>query len=184
MKNLLIIIALFIMSCSSWKNRLQEEVGDKNTGIHNVIADFSHKSSLYRKNKVFSISIQEINEEKIVIGILPTEDKFLPMPEDTIGNKRNYIPTNFFVKEGKLFYWNDSNKSLSEEIVNLLHQFNLIDSININGFIEIPEGAMIIDERQKGVDYYLCRNNLKNYKKVTTRIGYGYYPAPQLNCAK
>lgn len=184
MKKMLIIIILsFSTSCSSWKDNLHK-TGDENNAIQNVISDFTQTSYLYKQHKVFSISLQEINQTKIVIGILPTEDKFLPMPEDTIGNKRNYIPTNFFVKEGKLFYWNDSNKSLSEEIVNLLHQFNLIDSININGFIEIPEGAMIIDERQKGVDYYLCRNNLKNYKKVTTRIGYGYYPAPQLNCAK
>lgn len=182
MKNLLIIIALFIMSCSSWKNRLQEEVGDKNTAIHNVIADFSHKSSLYRKNKVFSISIQEINEEKIVIGILPTRDKFLPMPEDTIGNNRGYIPTNFAEKDDKLFYWTDSTRILTKEVINILSKFDLIDSINVQGFVAIPEGAMIIDDKQKGVDYYICRNNLKIYKKVVTNIGYGYYKPPNLNC--
>ncbi len=182
MKNLIIIFILcFSISCSSWKENLQQ-TGDENVVIHNVIADFTHKSSLYKKNKVFHVSIRDIKNGIIVIGVLPSLDKFLPEPEDTIGNEKGYIPTNFIEQDGKLFYWRDSTKVLTKEAVEVLNTYNLIDSINIHGFIAIPEGAMYIDERQKSVDYYVCRNNLRKFKKVTTNIGYGYYEAPKLNC--
>jgi len=182
MKNLIIIFILcFSISCSSWKENIQQ-TGDENVAIHNVITDFTHKSSLYKKNNVFYISVNEIKSEKIIITVFPTQDKFLPEPEDTIGNNRGYLPTNFIEQGRKLFYWDDSTKVLTKEVVEILNTYNLIDSINIHGFIAVPEGAMFIDDRQKGVDYYICRNNLKKYKKVANSIAYGYYEAPKLNC--
>lgn len=179
--SIFVLILCISISCSSWKESLRHNESENNI-IHNVITDFTHTSSLYRKNKVFHVSIRDIKNDIIVIGVFPSLSKFLPEPEDTIGNEKGYIPTNFVEQDGKLFYWRDSTKVLTKEVVEVFNKFNLIDSININGFIAIPEGAMYMDERQMGVDYYICRNNLKKYKKVANSIAYGYYEAPKLNC--
>ena len=177
----ILVFCLTFNSCSSWKKELKKE-RSLNAAIHNVVMDFYNTSLLFKNHSVFSIRISELNYNKLVIQVSPDQNKFLPEPLDTIGSFRGYLPTDYLIIEEKLFYWNDSTKILSKEIVNVLNKYNRIDSTNVNGFQYIPEGAFIIDERQKGVDYYICKNDFTNYKKVTTSRAYGYYEPPKLKC--
>jgi len=166
--------------------------------IQKAIFDFSKKSKNYKENIAFSVTfydsvftlsisqnedqiyypkIQQSHYELVGVSILPMEDIFFLPPEPKVGNKN--FPNKFLEKEGKLFYWYDSEYYLTQQAINIFIKYNLIQFDETNQII-YPELA--IDDKQKGVDYFFCRQDLKIYKKVKTNIGIGYYPPPKLKC--
>jgi hypothetical protein len=121
-----------------------------------------------------------MNDNILGISIGGDYDKLRPGPNDKIGDKTS-LPSRYTEKEGKLFYWDDSTKVLTKEVVNVLSKYNVMDSVNIEGVVELPRFDSA-NHYKKGVHYYICKNDLTKYKKVTTSIGMGYYDAPSLNC--
>ena len=39
-----------------------------------------------------------------------------------------------------------------------------------------------INDAAKAADYYFCRNDVSNYKRVVTHVATGYYEPPKLKC--
>ncbi len=173
----ILIIALF-SSCSSWKSKLGM-TNEQNEAVFIAVQDFLHTSKLSKQDTVFSVHIESLNDQILGISIVGTTDRLYPTPENKIGTNKKYFPTRYFEENNKLFIWYDSIYYITDELVNKLSMYNRIDSINVNGIIEL-RGS--IDDSKKGVDYYICKNNILRYKKITTRTAMGWYKPPKVIC--
>lgn len=176
------LIFIFIStSCNSWKDMMISK-GNQNDAIHNAIIDFLHNKKLTKDDSVYHILIKDFNKDVLGISIVADMNKLLPNPENKIGSNHIGFPTMFIERENKLFYWYDSTHFVTQELISTLSNYHRIDSININGFVGIPENSYTINESKKGMDYYFCKNNLVIYKRSLSKIGIGFYPPPNLKC--
>jgi hypothetical protein len=168
-------------SCSSWKKLIVAK-GDQNDAVQNAIYDFLHSEKISKKDSVFYVHIKNINDEVLGIGILGSVNRLLPGPDNKIGTNYANFPTKYIVQDGKLFYWYDSAYVITEDLITVLVKYDHIDTLNMKGFVGIPETSALIDDSKKGIDYYFCKCNLLHYKKVRTKTAMGWYDIPKLNC--
>lgn len=176
---ILIGILLFFGNCNSFKRGLTR-IGDEENAIQNAILDFINTSRLYKKNSVFSIGVYELinNEELLVVRIGVNNTKMLLTANTKVGSKGK-IPSRFIEQGGKLFFWRDDDYPLTEKTLAVFRKYNLLQDSE-NERIIFPDSK--IDDVQKAVHYYFCKNDLSRYKKVVTNKGVGYYLPPNLNC--
>ncbi|MEM0544054.1 hypothetical protein WFZ85_15795 [Flavobacterium sp. j3] len=163
--------------CSSFKEKLIR-IGDKNSAINNAIIDFSNTSKLYKKDNVFIVSVKNIGDNIIGISIGKSNMKILLKEETKIGTK-GFIPSRYIEIDNKLFYWWDNEIPLTQDALDIFFKFKLTQS-DENGTVLMADYT--IDEREKSVHYFFCKNKLTKYKKVITNKGIGYYNAPNLDC--
>lgn len=189
-RNLILLLAfLSITGCATWKKTLASS-GGTNAAIHNAIEDFARTSKLFKDDDVFHVNIYDNdplstyrfdNENLILVSILGDRDKKIDVKaEHRIGSYSNFFPTDYIIKNGKFFYWNNPEKPITQEFIDIFSRYILIDSINMYGLVEIR--GYSIDDSQKGVDYYFCKDDFTNYKKNTGRIAAGSYEPPKLKC--
>lgn len=178
---IVLILVFLIGSCAPWKDIMVTE-GNQNDAIKNAIHDFLHTSKFSKKDSIFSIYFENVNDNVLGVSIGAEENKLLPSSDNKIGTNHPYFPTRYIEQEGKLFYWYDSTHVITNDLVSILSKYNQIDSLNVNGFVGIPETSSLIDESKKGVHYYFCKNDLLKYKKVVTNKALGYYEPPKLEC--
>lgn len=169
---------MILCSCAVNKSIMQE-YGDFNTALENAISDFQ-KTRLNKKHNVFSVDFKEVNESVIGISILPVDYTYYITLIDTIGSTR--LPTKHVVKEGKLFYWYDSDYGLTKALVDDFHQFNLIDSVDHADLVALLGLGTYFDDGAKGIHYYFCKNDLTKYKRVISKWAIEEYPPPKLRC--
>lgn len=188
------IITLFIIhSCSTWKKSLSTN-GDIDVAINNSITDFINTSKLFNTDSVFVINIID-QEDFYIIGIGGAVNKVYPYIRDTIGAKNDLFPTKYMVIEEKLFYWNDPDQGITQEIIDILSQYDAIDLAwrdrEYNIPLNISDGEygenvyippMVIDDAQKGIVYYICKNDFTNYKKTGFNTILRHYKQPKLKC--
>jgi hypothetical protein len=188
------IIALFIMpSCSTWKKSLSTS-GSIDVAINNSITDFINTSKLFKADSIFVIDITD-QEDLYIIGIGGAVNKVYPYIRDTIGAKNDLFPTKYMVIEEKLFYWNDPDQGITQEIIDILSQYDAIDLAwrdrEYNIPLNISDGEygekvyippMVIDDAQKGLVYYICKNDFTNYKKTGFNTILRHYKQPKLRC--
>jgi len=205
---ILLLTILLLFGCSSVKNGIiQTRENLQETAICNAILDFSQSCKLYKNDSVFSVNftdsvfgkavLVQVDENSykdrrthewkrgslcnglVAVGILAyPEYKFLFTANTKVGQK-GHLPSRYIIKDGKLFYWFDDNYPLTQDMLDLLWKYNLLQD-DEGGLIISPDNP--INDRQKGVDYYFCKNNLLKYKRVVTNIGLGYYKPPKLKC--
>jgi hypothetical protein len=84
------------------------------------------------------------------------------------------------IKDGKLFYWRDSEYGLTQEAIDAFLSFNIAERIN---HISGPMGGYI-DDAMKGADYYFCKSDPSKYKRVITGIATGWYKPPTIRCRR
>lgn len=169
---ILILIVLINQTCTTWKLNLNQ-VNRNHAAIENAVLDFYKTSSLAKKNNTFSVYAKELNSDVLGVSIMGTINKLI-VTED---NKSSQIPTRYIEYEGKLFYWYDENYSLNDTTIDKLNQYKLIDSIPSFSFAEL-----INDDTKKGMNYFFCKQNLKNYKKIKTTKTLEAYSFSKLNC--
>ena len=195
-KTLFLALILFtLLKCDSYKNQILSD-GGNNQAILNAIIDFSKTNNSYKKHSVFHVSIydalfrkisrkvsegnyESINgksyENIIAVSILGNDNKHIYyLADNTNINSKGYFPSRYIEKDGKLFIWYDDEKVMDEKTIAIFRKYELI------GKKELP--MIKIDDLKKGVDYYFCRNNLKNYKKKISNIAIGYYDVPEIVC--
>ena len=175
------------------------ESGDVNLIHENVITDFANtyktpKEYLEKRDgkpfDVFRINTEEVKEDLLVLSISPENNGFIPLSiTDTLGKVPNSnFPNRFEVRKGKLFVWKDSITPLRKDILEVMDQFGVLDSTDVKWELGLlPENhedsrLITIDDRLKGVHYYLCKENPGKYKKVVTDIAVGYYNPPKIKC--
>jgi len=206
----LILSATFVIvsfvGCASFKNNLKKNGENiRDVAFHNAILDFSNSCRLYKNDLIFSVSFEDsvfclafdrkafrwnrdkYYENMILVGISAHRisvsceeccDKFLYTAKTTVGSKGK-LPSRYVEKDDRLFYWWDDDYPLTEEMLAILWKYNLLCD-DTDGLIGLP--TYTIDDRQKGADYYFCKNDLSKFKRVVTNIGRGYYKPPNLKC--
>lgn len=192
---LLLTTFFLIESCGSFKKELFQ-TGGIEEAIKNAVLDFSNTSSIYRKEKVFSITFQEplyrmilekTNNEngkwiegkpyKGIIGIsISSNESKIFLPADIKIGSKGKLPSRYIEKEGRLFYWWDDNYPLNKETLAILYKYNILESDEISAL------DFRINDAQKGVHYFICKTDLSIYKKVTTAQAIGYYDMPNIKC--
>ena len=199
---ILLLITLLLCGCVSLKKEMtQTGENMQAVAIHNAIMDFSKSCKLYKNDSVFSVNFNDsvFNEAVLVRdnegtmqwkrgslyrGIVSVEIsaspeyKFLITSNTKVGSK-GYLPSRHIIKEGKLFYWFDDSYPLTQEMLDLLWKYNLLQDDD-SGLIIFPDNP--INDSKKGADYYFCKNDLSKYKRVVTNIGLGYYKPPKIKC--
>lgn len=180
--HVLAIALLFLGSCAISRNTPIIK-GEESEAIEIAINDFLKKCNLRKDDKVFSVTVYNENPDYLGIIIFGVSwEKLFATPKIKIGEKTTF-PSRYIEKKGKLFYWDDSTKVLTKEMIDALARYKHIDSTyHKTGFYEGEMEAYSCDETKKGIDYYFCRNNFAIFKKKITRIAMGWYLAPTLNC--
>ncbi|MEZ0007099.1 hypothetical protein ABH942_002477 [Flavobacterium sp. 28YEA47A] len=174
--SILIFTSLFFGGCNSYKTSLIS-YGNYEDAIQNTIIDFSN-TSLFEKGKVFKLHFESLNNDLYHIMIIESFDnKYLYSKEKKI--EENKLPSRCFELNNKLFIWWDDNYTIDKEVFSKLEKYSMLED-DKGGWITFLESS--IDDKKKGVDYFICKNNLKIYKRIITRIG--NIPIPVLECNK
>lgn len=196
MKTLIIVyltISLTLLSCSSLKETMiKTGENTKYIAVHNAIIDFSKQCSLFKEDSVFQISFSDtlyslvlkqvdernfhwvrdkLYENIVTVEISANNNYQFYYSEETKEN----LPSRYVIIADKLFYWWDNDYPVTEEIIAVLWKYNLLQKDLL-----IPEFST--NDSKKGADYYFCKNDLSNFKRVITNKGMGYYKVPSLKC--
>lgn len=158
----IIICGFTLCSSTPWRQSLIVH-GDYNAAVHNAITDFSNTNDQIKKYKVFKIlNSGDYNIDDDLCYRIYIHGTDTPLyqknPQNLIGTKSNYIPTRFEVQNGKLFLWNDENVTITKELLDIMREYNCIDSLS-NIFLTI-------DDSNDGITYVINTNNLLKYKKI------------------
>lgn len=192
---LTVLLLTILGNCSSYKTTLYKGNGGIKQARMNVITDFAHTYSYIKERKgkpftIFRVFNNEITEKFYSFGISPYNNNYISMSiKDSLGKVPvSNFPNNYVIKEEKLFLWKDSVSPLSKEILNVLQEYGVLDSTEVKKALGLLRDdsedlrVRIVDDRLKGVDYYVCKSNINKYKKVKTNIAFGYYKPPKLKC--
>lgn len=155
-KILFLFLFIFIISCKSWKSNLARS-GNIEAAAINAIIDFN-KSKYGKFDTVFNLDIIH-KDEFIGIGIISAPEKIYIIKT----NKSNVLPTRYIEFEKKLYYWYDNNYPISEQVVQKLLQYKVIDSVET-----IADIDFVNDDARKSVNYFFCKDDLRKYKRIFT----------------
>ncbi|MFN3757507.1 MAG: hypothetical protein ACK4RM_11180 [Flavobacterium sp.] len=172
----IISVCFFIVCCSTWKSQLVK-YGDDEIAITNAINDYLNTSRINKDFNVYHI-IKWSQDDVLGISINGDNVKW-QLGNVNVGDKRKYFPSRFKEFNGKLFYWSDSTQVVSNEMIEIMKNYNILDTFKYPKGV-IPDG--IGESSEGGVHYYFCKSNLLKYKKVKSKIAIGYYEPPKLNC--
>ena len=164
-------IAIFLLiGCASVKNTEAKKNIDP---IHIAINDFirSPKPKNFWGKKTIYIHMHDVNDSIVGFILLHTENKeLIKEGENIVGTYQTYFPTDYLEKGNKLFYWNDSTKAVTQEILDKLYQYNILEILS-------PE-SVYVTSHQKCFVYYFCKNNFSKFERIISR----YYEPPQIKC--
>ncbi len=164
-----------VLSCNLVKSQSTSlTLFDK--AIEIAINDFS-KTKAFKKDRVFNISYKEISENILFISILETEEnKYLYSITKPV--EENILPSRYIEKDNKLFIWWDDNKKVDQEMFDILKKYNMLKD-DEGGWITFLDYAM--DDKKKATNYYFCKNNLKEFRRIITNISGASFPKLKCN---
>ena len=197
MRNIfLIIISCLLSGCKSSIVIPQKETYQTEDFINVAISDFVSKCSLFKKDSVFKISVEDtlvelsfqseqsrwvldtVYQNVLVVEILGLMDTKEWYFSDAVIGSKGKLPSRYVIVKGKLFFWQDDNYPLTEEILSVFKRYNILTEMMERG--ALPDNP--INDAAKAADYYFCRNDVSNYKRVVTHVATGYYEPPKLKC--
>ena len=187
-KYIVISILLLVFGCYSPKPKRILSIGKGNTIDYArlvAISDYSKRyqsyksqkkalKSNYRKLNVFRVVSDETSKEYYVFRINPILNNHVSLGiEDSLGKiPRNNFPNNFEISNKMLFVWKDSIKPLTRPILKALDKFKKLDSTDL----KLSKGSLapdfvdtryfVIDHSLQSVRYYMCKNQIKKYKRI------------------
>lgn len=166
------VVILFIQ-CKTIE--VQNKNGDINDAILNSIYDFinDHKS-LTKNDRVFYVGNERINDYYL-ITISRTLSKHLYNPSRKPSD--NILPSNFYEVNNKLFIWWDDQKEVDETTIQTYLSYDLLIDNQNDTIVTLD---VVLDDKTKGVSYYICKNDLSNYKKI--KSSYVKNSHPKLKC--
>ncbi len=151
------------------------EKGNLNEAILNSINNFTNKHKLLlKKNNTFFVG-HSVYKDYYRILIIRLDSKYLYNP--SIKPSENKLPQNFYEENSNLFIWYDEDKQIDEKTIETYSKYNLLID-NQNETIFFLDVNM--DDSVKGVVYYICVNDLTNYKKIYSNEVKKSHP--RLNC--
>ena len=165
-----------VISCAPWKSNLNKE-GNYEVAVNNAIIDYLNTSQLNKEFNSYHV-INVTNENSIGVSINGDTNKW-QIGDVNVGDNRKYFPSRFEVVDGKLFYWSDSTVAVSQELIDVMKKYDILDTIKYpKNFIPDSNGL----SSEGAVHYYFCKTNYLKYKKKESTIEIGYYDPPTLNC--
>ena len=191
----LIILSCLLSGCKSSIVILQKETYQTEDFINVAISDFVSKCSLFKKDSVFKISVEDtlvelsfqseqsrwildtVYQNILVVNVFGLINKVWYFSDAVIGSKGK-LPSRYVIVKGKLFFWQDDNYPLTEETLSVFKRYNILTEVMERGML--PD--FIINDAAKAAHYYFCRDNISNYKRVVTHVATGYYKPPKLKC--
>ncbi len=183
-----ILLTILVCGCAApWKAELVES-GTREDVIRNAIIDFMNtRSSKRASDTVDAYKIFYASDDKfihvpglIIIDIFPQfKREVYPYPWDTVGHLNADIPTQFVKYGGKVFIWRDPSVPVTQELLNMMNEYDLIDTNWRDEEYNIPLGMTDSDWKSdqfypspagprddiEAVSYFICDNNFKKYKK-------------------
>ena len=195
----LLIFALTFVSCATYKNQFYVGAGELENARINVIIDFANTYKTpnrylkRRQGKSFSVFSfirgKSLDDNTYLLSILPNVESVAMSIEDELGKiPRSYFPNKYIVKEDKLFLWNDGLTPLQSDVLDAMNKFGVLDSTDIKmelGLLpdNFEDTRMItIDDRLESYNYFVCRSEVSEFKKVVTYKAFGNYQTPKINC--
>lgn len=174
-----LILVLLLCGCTTLKESMAIE-GTVNDAINNAIRDFVHtENKLLKDDNMFLVSANTLKDNIVVTIIGDANTVLLIMEEDSSYSYRAF-PTMLVEIDGKLFFWYDETKNVTESIISTLYKYNFVDTMIVNAYI--PD--RIFDDSKKSIVYCFCRNNLSNYKKRKGNTLTKHYKQLKLECNK
>ncbi|MEM6894221.1 MAG: hypothetical protein AAF554_11060 [Bacteroidota bacterium] len=200
-RNILFIFTLFLLigSCGVNKRKLTGK-GGEHEAIMNAILDFSKTSRLYLKYDVFSVTSYypfhriildstlegeyhwrdgKAYEGIIAVSIFPT--KTVAIVLDSVKMEKGEKDFNYYIKNKKLFYWEDSTRVLRPETISTFRKYDLVVENDYDGIMTFFDRSL---STRKALHYFFCEDDLTSYKKVKKDIAIGYYDPPLPICAQ
>ncbi|RGV57371.1 hypothetical protein DWW10_04855 [Bacteroides intestinalis] len=192
---LIIIISCLLSGCKSSIVIPQKETYQTEDFINVAISDFVSKCSLFKKDSVFKVSVEDtlvelsfqseqsrwvldtVYQNVLVVNVFGLINKEWYFSDAVIGSKGK-LPSRYAIVKGKLFFWEDDNYPLTEETLSVFKKYNILTEMMERG--ALPDNP--INDAAKAADYYFCRNDVSNYKRVVTHVATGYYEPPKLKC--
>lgn len=193
---LIIIISCLLSGCKSSIVIPQKETYQTEDFINVAISDFVSKCSLFKKDSVFKVSVEDtlvklsfqseqsrwvldtVYQNVLVVEILGLMDTKEWYFSDAVIGSKGERPSRYAIVKGKLFFWEDDDYPLTEEILSVFKRYNILTEMMERG--ALPDNP--INDAAKAADYYFCRNDVSNYKRVVTHVATGYYEPPKLKC--
>ena len=193
---LIIIISCLLSGCKSSIVIPQKETYQTEDFINVAISDFVSKCSLFKKDSVFKVSVEDtlvklsfqseqsrwvldtVYQNVLVVEILGLMDTKEWYFSDAVIGSKGKLPSRYVIVKGKLFFWEDDDYPLTEEILSVFKRYNILTEMMERG--ALPDNP--INDAAKAADYYFCRNDVSNYKRVVTHVATGYYEPPKLKC--
>jgi cytochrome c-type biogenesis protein CcmE len=92
------------------------------------------------------------------------------------------------VEKGKLFLWKDSISPLTQELLNIMDKYQVLDSVDVKrelGLLPddfVDDRMVVIDDRLEGVSYFICKSDISKYKKKYHWKAFGYLKPPKIRC--
>ncbi|WP_303208430.1 hypothetical protein [Bacteroides oleiciplenus] len=198
MKNILLLtlIGCLLSGCKSSIIIPQKEIYETEDFINVAISDFTSRCSLFKKDSVFEISIEDtlvkrsfqseqsrwvldtVYQNILVVGIWGLMDTKEWYFSDAVIGSKGKLPSRYVIVKGKLFFWDDDDYPLTEETLSVFKRYNILTEVMERGMS--PDNP--INDAAKAADYYFCRDDASNYKRVVTNIATGFYDPPKLKC--
>jgi hypothetical protein len=172
-KIILFFLLIFCIQCKTIE--VQYKKGNINEAIMNSIKDFKYNhKSLIKSENVYYIGNKSYNDY-YRITISNTESKHLYNPN--IKPNENKFPSNFYEENNILFIWYDENKEIDEKTIQTYLRYGLLVDNQNETIVFLDD---IIDDSLKGVIYYICKDDLSNFKKIKSNQLKDSHP--RLNC--
>ena len=199
----LVFVAIFIISCATYKKEMYHGEGTLEQARMNAIIDFAatYKTprSLLKKrdgkpfNVFWAVEYEKAKDtmpETYIFSLYPDRQGHISLStKDIVGKTTDWFPTRYKEMNGKLFLWKDSLVPLSREIIEVIHSYGILDSTDVKKDLGLlPDNfedtrlAISSQEYSGSAAFYFCKNDVSKYKKVKTNIAIGYYTPPKLDC--
>ena len=127
---LIIVVSCLLCGCKSSIVILQKETYQTEDFINVAISDFVSKCSLFKKDSVFKISVEDtlvelsfqseqsrwildtVYQNILVVNVFGLINKVWYFSDAVIGSKGK-LPSRYVIVKGKLFFWQDDNYPLT-----------------------------------------------------------------------
>lgn len=194
------IISISVFGCKTEGNLIENTPYSKpEDAINKAISNFLEEE-LIESDTVFYITVEspvvylEVKdsngtqkflpkkkyEEIVGVSIIPYKGRYPILSSDYNKFSEYKIASRYIEKNERLFYWDDKDKPVGQDIVSAFEKYGLIYYVD-HSYELLPEVQQGLKD-EGGVNYYFCKSDLRIYKKDTSNEAMGYYKPPKINC--
>lgn len=192
------LLLICIISCQSSKKSFYKGAFNNDNAHLNVIEDITrtYKTSNRYFNdgkKPFNVfrffREMDLKNGTYLLSISPENNTIPIRIEEKIGEvPKSYFPNRFIIRENKLFLWQDSITPLKNDILEVMDDFGILDSIEVKKSLNLlPENYIDdrlykIDDKLESIYYFICKSDISRYKKVKTQWSKIKNDLPKIKC--